>query len=417
MITMKYTSTLLLLLLTVVTKAQQSYPVTFNHDGEIVHGTLTTPDGTGPIPTIIINPGSGANDRDGTIEMIGENIQCLYPDLLNNTLKPYKELSDALVDSGYAVLRYDKLEFTYHPTSLFPITFHKLWLPVESAIGYVKTRTDVDTNNIILIGHSEGSSLIPLIAKDRSDIKALISIAGARTPFDSILAYQLVNIAYTCNGDTTLARFQANQVLNYFNIIRTNNWNAGTPPIFGVAANVWYDYVLATDAVADHYNLVNLPTLFIGLGLDINVPPSELIRFQNEVSITEDFWSIADLNHYMTPNNDAHVSETLTDTMIYWLRQLELSSSTNDLANSATSMEIFPNPVSSNLSLAVQCDGSRNVTLMVYNMLGENVYMIQDNCDGGEYTKGIDLSFLPGGIYLLNVTIDDKRVVRKLIKQ
>jgi hypothetical protein len=79
------------------------------------------------------------------------------------TLRPYKQLSEALVDSGFAVLRYDKLEYTYTPAQLGTITFHKLWLPVESAINYVKTRTDVDTNCITLLGHSEGSLLIPIL--------------------------------------------------------------------------------------------------------------------------------------------------------------------------------------------------------------------------------------------------------------
>ena len=106
------------------------------------------------------------------------------------------------MDSRYTVLRYDKLEYTYL-SSLGQITFHKLWLPVESAINYVKTRNDIDTNQIILISYSEGSFPIPFIAKSRKDIKALISISRARTPFDSILAYQIINITKTCGGSVS----------------------------------------------------------------------------------------------------------------------------------------------------------------------------------------------------------------------
>lgn len=331
--------------------AQQSTNITFTHDGKTVNGTFATPSGSGRYPTIIINAGSGPNDRNGTLPMLGANVACLYPGLLNDTLYSYKELSDALVDSGYAVLRYDKLEYTY-PTTLGTITFHKLWLPVESAINYVKTRTDVDTNQIILIGHSEGSSLIPYIAKNRTDVKALISIAGARTPFDSVLAYQLVNIAQTCNGDTAMARTQANQILAYFNIIRTNTWNSSTPPLFGAPASTWYDYVRATDSVATNYNTDNLPTLFIGLGLDINVPPVELTRFQSEVTITNDFWSIPGLIHYMTPNNDPHVSQTLTDTIVYWLRHQNFTTGINRLPNAEASITVYPNPAHNTITIA-----------------------------------------------------------------
>jgi hypothetical protein len=268
----KITNLFLLLILTTIAVAQQSYNITFVHDGKTVYGTFTVPNGTGKFITIIICPGSGAIDRDGTIPYTSGNIACLYPDLYGDTLRVYKELSDALVNSGYGVLRYDKLEYSY-PTTLGTITFHKLWLPVESAINYVKTRNDVDTNKIILIGHSEGSSLIPFIAKGRKDVKALISIAGARTPFDSIFAWQLNNLVQllrpcgATSTDSLNAKVQADQILSYFNIIRTNTWNGSTPTAFGVPAKAWYDYIRATDSVAINYNLDNLPTLFTGMGL------------------------------------------------------------------------------------------------------------------------------------------------------
>src|SRR5690606_3297369 len=259
------------------------------------------------------------NDKDGTLQMAGGNIPCLYPNLLNTTIQPYKELGDALVDSGFAVLRYDKLEYTYQsqPNVLNPISFYRLWLPVMSAIDYVKTRADIDTHQIILLGHSEGSTLIPHIAKNRADVKALISVGGPRQPLDSLLAYQLVYFAQTCGGDVTGAQAQAAQVLSYFQDVRTGNFNSSTPPLFGVQAAVWQDYMKMADAVAVNYNTAALPTLFIGLGQDINVPPSELTRLQNEVTITNDFWSIPGLIHYMTPENDPHVSEALTDTIVY----------------------------------------------------------------------------------------------------
>lgn len=171
-------------------------------------GTFSTPAGLGPYATVIIAPGSGPSDRDGTLPMFGVNIACLYPQLLGDTLRYYKELGEALVDSGYAVLRYDKLEYSY-PTGFGNITFEKLWLPVNSAIDYVKTRPDVDPDRIVLLGHSEGSSLIPHIAKDRDDIRALISVGGPRTPFDSLFAFQLVDFAQRCNRNVPLAQTQA----------------------------------------------------------------------------------------------------------------------------------------------------------------------------------------------------------------
>ncbi|MFN5370604.1 MAG: alpha/beta hydrolase family protein, partial [Bacteroidia bacterium] len=226
--------------------AQQAEEITFTHAGKTVYGTFCKPAASGVFPTIIINSGSGANDRNGTLAMEGANAACLYPGLLNDTLRPYKGLSDALVDSGFAVLRFDKIEYTY-PTTLGTITFEKLWLPVESAIDYVKSRSDVDTTNIILIGHSEGSSLIPFIARERNDVQALISLAGPRSPLDSVLAYQLMSIATQCGGNVPQTQAQVDQILAYFTAIRNNTWNASTPAVFGIPASVWDDYIEVVD--------------------------------------------------------------------------------------------------------------------------------------------------------------------------
>ena len=409
---MKLIFSLILILGLKAINAQQSYPIHFTHDGKTVNGTFTTPDGTGRFPTVIINPGSGPNDRDGTLLLSGGNTECLYPELNGETLKPYKELADALVDSGFAVLRYDKLEFTYTATQLIPVTFHKLWLPVESAIAYVKTRSDVDTSCLVLLGHSEGSSLIPFIAKGRSDIKALISVAGPRTPFDSILAYQLVEFARMCDGDTLTAQMQADQILDYYSIARTSNCSA-LPPLFGVAGCVWRDYFEATDPVATNYNLSNLPTLFIGLGLDVNVPQSELIRFQNEVTITDDFWSIPGLIHYMTPNDDPHVSETLTDTIIYWLKQqCETVGIEPDIAEN-NDINIFPNPFTESISINMP-DDELNGTLTIYNALGQ----IVSKTDKIDFQNGssIDLSYLMSGVYFMEIDVNNYKIVRRIVK-
>lgn len=407
---------LCLCLLSGVLEAQQSFDISFLHDGKMVNGTFTRPNGTDRFPTIIINPGSGPNDRDGTIQMAGSNVACLYPGLLNTTLKPYKELSDALVSAGYAVLRYDKLEFTY-PTTLGAITFHKLWLPVESAIDYAKTRADVDTNKIILIGHSEGSAIIPFIARHRSDVKALVSIAGARTPFDSLLAYQLVNIAQTCNGNVAQAQSQASQILSYFTLIRTNTWNAGTPSLFGVPPSVWYEYVQATDSVSYNYNQFQLPILFTGLELDINVPPAELIRFKNEVTSTEDFWSIPGLIHYMTPNNDPHVSKVLTDTIVYWLQQHSLLDNTTIPALDEKTIQIAPNPFEDTFSLQIFEKDYSAMSIELLDASGK-VVVNMPSFDPKENDNIVfKTNHLPPGVYVLKLTADGRQMNKKMIKR
>src|SRR5690606_14833231 len=135
-----------------------------------------------------------------------------------------------------------------------------------------KTRNDVDTNQIILIGHSEGSGTIPYIARTEPSVKALISLAGPRRPIDTILPYQMAYIAQTCGGDVNLAIAQGEQIMQYCADVRNGNYTSSTPPMFGVSAAVWDDYFDVMDSVAINYNLAAKSTLFIGLEDDFNVP-------------------------------------------------------------------------------------------------------------------------------------------------
>jgi hypothetical protein len=54
--------------------AQQAEEITFTHAGKTMYGTFSKPSATGVFPTIIINSGSGANDRNGALVMVGANV-------------------------------------------------------------------------------------------------------------------------------------------------------------------------------------------------------------------------------------------------------------------------------------------------------------------------------------------------------
>lgn len=397
------------MLCTTIGFSQQNLSVSFQHDGKTVYGTLSIPAGTGKFPVVILTPGSGPNDRNGTFPMTGDNIACLYPGLLNDTLRPYQQLAEALTDSGYAVLRYDKLEYTY--TNLGTISFHKLWLPVESALNFIKTRPEIDTNRIILAGHSEGSTLIPFIAKNRSDIKALISIGGPSTPLDTLMAWQIVNIAQSCGGNVPLAQLQAAQILSYFELVRTQGWTSSTPALFGVSPDVWYDYVQACDPVADHYNQCSLPVLFIGMGEDINVPPSELIRFQNEITIPADFMSLAGLNHYMTTATDPEISVVLTDTLIWWLRQQQLAAALQEIPFNADSEIQVEFPDNNRIQLKFASAQSGKVS--IYNALGQ---VLAEASFQNQNQISMQVNALSGGLFFVGLETCSQRTYRKWMK-
>jgi dienelactone hydrolase len=394
-------------------EAQMNIPVQFMHVDRNVRGVLSLPAQPGPYATVVIVPGSGANDRDGTALLVGGYAPCLYPQLVGQTLKPYKGLGDALVAAGYAVLRYDKLEYTY-ANNLGVVTFDKLWLPVRSAINFLKTRSEVDTNQIILIGHSEGSSLIPFVANGRSDVHALISLAGAMTPFDSILANQLVGFAQMCNGNVVQAQTEATQILNYFGVIRAGTPPLNTPPLFGVTAPEWRNYVLATDTVAGFYNAAAKPTLFIGLGADVNVPPSELTRFQGAVTVTNDFWLLPNINHLLTTNSSPAFVQQIADTIVHWLGSRGIFTSL-PTQNKGLNVRIYPNPVQETVFIRWEEPISTNGAYQLLDALGR--LQLAGVLEAGQVEERIQLKTLPPGLYLLRLQQNARQSHHRIVIQ
>lgn len=386
--------------------AKSTLQVSFPHEGLNLNGRLILPDAATPQPVILIAPGTGANNRDAEVYINGSNFPCLYPGLVGDTVRPYRDLSEALSDSGYAVFTFDKLEYTYPNPGA--ITFDKLWMQIRSAVQHLKTRTDIDADNIIIIGHSEGSSLAPYVARTEPAVTALISLAGPRRPLDTMLAYQIPYIAQTCGGDVASAEQAAAQVLQYCADVRDGNYNSSTPPLFGVPASIWEQYFNVVDSVAIHYNLSNRPTLFIGLGDDFNVPPAtELSRFQAEITIPADFYLLPGLNHFLTTANDPRVSEVLTDTIVQWLRAyVPLGVASAEAGQQRVEVQF------KGAHLSVH--GVQPIRrVRIFDLSGR---MLLSEEAGGKSSFTTSVSELAGGIYVVEVLTVKGRVVQKVSK-
>lgn len=297
--------------------------VTFNHHGCDIKAIFTKPDSGITNATIFINPGSGQNNKAGEMVLTGNNVKCLLPELVGDTLRTYRELAENLGRRGYATLRYDEL-FVSCPNFQGELNYEAVMLPAHSAINYLKSRPDVDSNRIVLLGHSEGAALINYVALQRKDVAALISVAGARTPIDSLMVRQMRDIGSKCGTDSALLAFQAQQIAQYFGQIRAGEYHENTPPFGGVKAAFWDKYLRVNDSVSDNYNTLNLPVLFLAMERDFNVPPSEMERFKKELQGDFTFRLLPGLSHYLTPLHSPRQSEMVSNEIANWLKSIDL---------------------------------------------------------------------------------------------
>ena len=140
-----------------------------------VLGTLATPWGTENFSLVVMIQGSGPTDRNGN-----------QPFLQNNSLK---QLANALAEQGIASFRYDK-RISQVLTGKVPeedLRFDDFIEDATVAVDFFKDKNKVE--KIIVLGHSQGSLVGMLAARDKAD--AFISIAGAAQPLDSILIEQI----------------------------------------------------------------------------------------------------------------------------------------------------------------------------------------------------------------------------------
>ncbi|MEM5565550.1 alpha/beta hydrolase [Psychroserpens sp. AS72] len=140
-----------------------------------IDGTLLTPnDGEKPNLAIII-AGSGPTDRNGN-----QNF------MQNNSLK---KLAESLTNKGIATFRYDKrIVKQIRKNKVDPnMKFDDFVTDAISVIDYFKEKDAY--SKIYIVGHSQGSLIGMLAAKDRAD--GFVSLAGAGQSIDEVITEQI----------------------------------------------------------------------------------------------------------------------------------------------------------------------------------------------------------------------------------
>ena len=150
----------------------------FNHDKSIhIGGTLSLPETGSKHPVAILITGSGQQDRDETI--MGH--------------KPFFVIADYLTRQGIAVLRVDDrgVGATTGKETLKQATSYNFALDVVAGIKYLQTRSDINQQQIGLIGHSEGGLIASIVGAKRNDLAFIVSMAGVGVSGKRLMSSQI----------------------------------------------------------------------------------------------------------------------------------------------------------------------------------------------------------------------------------
>lgn len=154
---------------------QASYSSEEIRINKYVEGELVTPASNKNVPLVIMLQGSGPTDRNGNQSFMKND--------------SFKKLAYGLAEEGIASFRFDKRIFHMQQLGLKEedIRFGDFITDASTAIDYFKDNPSFQ--KIVVLGHSQGSLVGMIAAKDRAD--AFISIAGAAEPIDSVIIGQI----------------------------------------------------------------------------------------------------------------------------------------------------------------------------------------------------------------------------------
>ncbi|MCU0441175.1 MAG: lysophospholipase [Bacteroidia bacterium] len=157
-------------------------PYTFGKPGWQLNGVLSIPNSSNKMPAAIIIHDSGPIDKDGTVGLV----------------RMYKDLAYGLASKGICVFRYEKRSYA-HGNKLFmqnyqdkPYTLaDEVTDDASLAIALLKTNPNIDTNQIYIIGHGQGGTMAPYIAKQHPEIAGMVLLGAYARPIQQSIIDQL----------------------------------------------------------------------------------------------------------------------------------------------------------------------------------------------------------------------------------
>jgi hypothetical protein len=216
-------------------------------DGTVLAGTLTVPDGgKPPFATVVLVHGSGAENRD---EAIGPN-------------PIFLQLSNALSNAGYAVVRYDKRGVGKSGGGADGSPRDDLLADVRAAVAFARAQPELDPKRIFVLGHSEGGELVPTVAAGDPQLAGIVLMAPPALPLWRVSTQQaLASVSVTDRASAEREEVAALDAIRHSSDVE----------------NAWYRSSMDVDPIVDIAR-VRVPILILQGGGDAQVSPADLPR-------------------------------------------------------------------------------------------------------------------------------------------
>jgi pimeloyl-ACP methyl ester carboxylesterase len=161
-------------------------------EGLTTDAQLTFPTvGDGPFPGVLLIPGGGAPDMDEYMPA--------YSTDTGEPARPHLQIAEYLSERGFAVMRYNKRGVGFNssltnPGVFFNATIQDFERDAEKILEVLKQQSEVDADEITLLGHSESTIIVPRIAVDNPSVKNMVLMGTTGRSYYDIKYFKMVDL-------------------------------------------------------------------------------------------------------------------------------------------------------------------------------------------------------------------------------
>jgi pimeloyl-ACP methyl ester carboxylesterase len=284
-------------------------------NGFSLAGTLSRPAGSNPpakgaknvprLGAVILVAGSGPVDRDETVAGISV----------------FAQLANAIADSGFLVVRYDKRGVGQSGGRDESVSLEDYAEDVRAVVTYLRKRPDVDPRRVAIVGHSEGGLVGMLAAsRDKKRVAGLMLIATPGTTGARLVLEQQQHLlaGMALPDDERRSRVELQEKLHQA-VISGTGWEGIPQALRRQAETPWFrSFLLFDPAVV--LPKVEDPIFIVQGERDRQVPPRHSQLLLDLAKSRKAKWPaelvvVDGINHLLVPAPTGEVSEypLLTD--------------------------------------------------------------------------------------------------------
>jgi pimeloyl-ACP methyl ester carboxylesterase len=194
--------------------------------------------GDGPFPGVLLIPGGGAPDMDEYMPP--------YSTDTGEPARPHLQIAEYLSERGFAVMRYNKRGVGFNstladPGVFFNTTIQDLERDAEKVLEVLRQQSEVDADDITLLGHSESTIIAPRVAVGNPSVKNIVLMGTAGRSYYEIKYHKQVDLR------VTLAR----EVLdtNHDGLISIPEVHEGLGPVMPITPTSYKASISALDLI------------------------------------------------------------------------------------------------------------------------------------------------------------------------